>query len=99
MSGILFDDPDLRFFKRLRLFVSRISGFMWTLFRRLIKADRSSRSNSRQLEVEFPAAQTACQLPKRTLRGSPAEARTSIDAPTATTQRDGIAALRRKAHG
>ena len=81
MSGILFDDPDLRFSKRLRLFVSRIPSFALLLFRWLTKADRSCRSHSRQLEVEFPAAaQTACQLTKRTLWGSPAADRASIDA-------------------
>jgi hypothetical protein len=81
MSGILFDDPDLRFSRRLRLFVFKIPGFALLLFRWLTKADRSSRSSSRQLEVEFPAAaQTASQLPKRTLWGSPAVDRASIDA-------------------
>jgi len=80
MSGILSDDPDLRFFRRLRLFVSRISGFALMLFRWVAKADRSGRSNSRQLEVEFPAAQTVYQLPKRALWGSPAADRASIDA-------------------
>jgi hypothetical protein len=81
MSGILFDDPDLRFSRRLRLFVFRIPGFVLLLFRWLTKADGSSRSNSRQLEVESPAAaQTACQLPKRALWGSPAADRASIDA-------------------
>jgi hypothetical protein len=81
MSGILFDDPDLRFSRRLRLFVFRIPGFALLLFRWLTQADRSSRSNSRQFEVEFPAAaQTACQLPKRALWGSPAADRASTDA-------------------
>jgi hypothetical protein len=81
MSGILFDDPDLRFSKRLRLFVSMIPSFALLLFRWLTKADRSSRSHSRQFEVEFPAAaQTACQLTKRTLWGSPIADRASIDA-------------------
>ena len=80
MSGILFDDPDLRFSRRLRLFVSMIPGFA-LLFRWLTKVERPSRSHSRQLEVEFPAtAQTACQLTKRTLSGSPTADRASIDA-------------------
>ena len=81
MSGILFDDPDLRFSKRLRLFVSMIPSFALLLFRWLTKVDRSSRSHSRQFEVEFPAtAQTAYQLTKRTLWGSPIADRASIDA-------------------
>jgi len=80
MSGILFDDPDFHFSRRLRLFGSMIPGFA-LLFRWLTRVERSRRSHSRQLEVEFPAtAQTACQLTKRTLWGLPTADRASIDA-------------------
>jgi hypothetical protein len=81
MSGILFDDPDLRFSRQPALYVSRIPGSGLLPFRWLTKAGRSSRSKSRQFEVEFPAVvQAACQLLKRTLWGSPAADRASIDA-------------------
>lgn len=81
MSGILFDDPDDRFPRRIRLFVSWMQGFALLLFRWLTRANRSSRSHSRHVEVEFPAAaQTAYQLLTRTSWGSAAADGASPDA-------------------
>jgi hypothetical protein len=64
MSGIFFDNPAVRFSRRLSFYEFRMRHFASLLFRRLTGADRFSvRISSRRYEAEFPApTQIADQL-------------------------------------
>jgi hypothetical protein len=64
MSGIFFDNPDVRFSRRFSFFQTWVRHFASRLFRWLTGADGSYfRNCSRRHEAEFPAAtQIADQL-------------------------------------
>src|SRR5205085_7416915 len=63
MSGMFFENPGVRFSRRLSLFHFRMRFVASRLFRRLTGADsRCSRMDSRYDEAEFPATQTAHEL-------------------------------------
>ena len=82
MSGMFFDNPAVRFSRRLSFFQIRMRYFASLLFRWLTGADcLFARIDSRCHEAEFPAAtQTAYQLLVRTLLGSRAKDCASSDA-------------------
>src|SRR5436305_6454609 len=78
MSGMFFENPGVRFSRRLSLFHFRMRFVASRLFRRLTGADsRCSRMDSRYNEAEFPATQPAHEL---FLLGSRARDRASTDA-------------------
>jgi hypothetical protein len=72
MSGMFFDNPAVRFSRRLSFYQIRMRSFASLLFRWLTGADGlCARIDSRCHEAEFPAAtQTAYQLLVRTFLGS-----------------------------
>jgi hypothetical protein len=81
MSGMFFENPGVRFSRRLSLFQVRMRFVASRLFRRLTGADsRCFRMDSRYDEAEFPAAQTAYQLRAGTFFGSRARDCASTDA-------------------
>ena len=78
MSGMFFENPGVRFSRRLSLFHFRMRFVASRLFRRVTGADsRCSRMDSRYDEAEFPATQTAHEL---FFLGSRARDRASTDA-------------------
>jgi hypothetical protein len=82
MSGMFFDNPAVRFSRRLSFYQIRMRYFASLLFRWLTGTDGLSvRIDFRCHEAEFPAAtQTAYQLLVRTFLGSRAADCASIDA-------------------
>src|SRR5436190_1626590 len=82
MSGMFFDNPAVRFSRRLSFFQVRMRYRASLLFRWLTGANGLyARIDSRCHEAEFPfATQTAYQLLIGTLWGSRARDRASIDA-------------------
>src|SRR5476649_1060413 len=81
MSGMFFENPGVRFSRRLSLFQVRMRFVASRLFRWLTGADsRCFRMDSRYGEAEFPAAQTAYQLHAGTFFGSRARDCASTDA-------------------
>ena len=79
---MFFDNPAVRFSRRLSFFQIRMRYFASLLFRWLTGANGlCARIDSRRHEAEFPAAtQIAYQLLVGTLRGSRARDRASTDA-------------------
>ena len=78
MSGMFFENPGVRFSRRLSLFHFRMRFVASRLFRRVTGADsRCSRMDFRYDEAEFPATQTAHEL---LFLGSRARDRASTDA-------------------
>jgi len=82
MSGMLFDNPAVRFSRRLSFYQIRMRYLASLLFRWLTGADGlCARIDSRRHEAEFPAAtQTAYQLLAGTLLGSRTRDCASTDA-------------------
>jgi hypothetical protein len=82
MSGMFFDDPAVRFSRRLSHFQIRMRCFVTLLRHWLTGANRLSvRIDSRRHVAEFPTAtQIAYRLLVGTLRGSRARDRASTDA-------------------
>src|SRR6266513_828143 len=82
MSGIFFDLPSPRFLRRFRFFGTMMRTSAFSLLRWLSAPACSSRQvHFRLNETEFPvASQSACKMFERTLGGSHAADRASIDA-------------------
>jgi hypothetical protein len=82
MSEIFFDHPGVGFPRQFRFFETIVRDFAFSLFRWLtVAAGGSRRVRFRLKEVEFPTASASVRkLLERTLRGSRAADRASIDA-------------------
>ena len=82
MSGIFFDLPSPRFLRRFRFFGTMMRTSAFSLLRWLSAPACISRQvHFRLNETEFPvASQSACKMFERTLGGSHAVDRASIDA-------------------
>lgn len=81
MSGSSFDTPVVRLPRRFRFFATLLQSFAnWAVAGVIDAGRRLTRSTLARDEVELPLAQIAEKLLERTLRGSRATGRASMDA-------------------